>query len=449
MSSADVALRQRAEVISPPAARSPAQSSAGAEPPRRTRTLERNRVVPGRRCPPPPGPSPRSLGGSSGCADLQASASSWCSGTWARPTAGSSLRSSRPRATCGTPSPTCSRAASWPPTSWRRSAASARDSVLGGTVGILVGTIAGLSRVGEEVVDAPLQALRVVPSLALTSLFIIWFGIGETSKVGLIALGAFFPLYLNTFGGIRNVDLRLVEGARIFGLGRFGLATKVMLPGALPQVLIGLRQSIGVAWLTLVVVEQTNAPNGVGSLIIDAREFMRTDIVVVGLLLYALPGTAHRPARPGAREADPGVARLLRGPVMRTTTRGAACRQQTGARSDVAVARRDPPRVRRPRGARRRLAAHRRRRVRRPPRRQRLGQDDHPAGRRRAGPAGHRADDGAREPRRRLPGAPPAAVAAGVAQRRRSACPGPVAAERRPTRPWPTSSSPPGPRRGP
>ena len=189
--------------------------------------------------------------------------------------------------------------------------------MLGGTIGILVGTIAGLSRVGEEVVDAPLQALRVVPSLALTSLFIIWFGIGETSKVGLIALGAFFPLYLNTFGGIRTVDLRLVEGARIFGLGRFALATKVMLPGALPQVLIGLRQSIGVAWLTLVVVEQTNAPTG------------------VGVAHHRRPGVhAHRHRRRGpaplcraracsptgrasAGEADPRLARLLRGPVMR------------------------------------------------------------------------------------------------------------------------------------
>lgn len=166
----------------------------------------------------------------------------------------------------------------------------ARGLLLGGSAAILLGTLAGLSRIGEEVVDAPLQALRVIPNLALTSLFIIWFGIGEPSKVYLIALGAFFPLYLNTFGGIRNVDNRLVEATRVFGVGRVGLATKVMLPGALPQLLIGLRQAIGVAWLSLVVVEQTNAKAGIGALIIDAREFMRTDIVVVGLLIYALLG---------------------------------------------------------------------------------------------------------------------------------------------------------------
>ena len=165
-----------------------------------------------------------------------------------------------------------------------------RGLLLGGGAAVVVGTVAGLSRIGEEVVDAPLQALRVIPVLALSSLFIIWFGIGEQSKVYLIALGAFFPLYLNVFGGIRNVDNRLVEAARVFGLGRVGLALRVMLPGALPQLLIGLRQSIGVAWLSLVVVEQTNARAGIGALIIDAREFSRTDIVVVGLLIYAVLG---------------------------------------------------------------------------------------------------------------------------------------------------------------
>ncbi len=165
-----------------------------------------------------------------------------------------------------------------------------RGLLLGGSLAVVVGTVAGLSRIGEEIVDAPLQALRVIPSLALSSIFIIWFGIGEPSKVYLIALGAFFPLYLNTFGGIRNVDNKLVEAARVFGLGRIGLALRVMVPGALPQVLIGLRQSIGVAWLSLVVVELVNARAGIGVLIIDAREFSRTDVVVVGLLIYAVLG---------------------------------------------------------------------------------------------------------------------------------------------------------------
>lgn len=162
--------------------------------------------------------------------------------------------------------------------------------LLGGASAIVVGTISGLTRTGEDLVDAPLQALRMIPNLALTSLFITWFGIGESYKTYLIALGAFFPLYLNTFGGIRNVDNKLVEAARIAGLNRVELAARVMVPGALPQILIGLRQSIGVAWLSLVVVEQTNARRGIGALIIDAREFSRTDIVVVGLLIYAALG---------------------------------------------------------------------------------------------------------------------------------------------------------------
>jgi sulfonate transport system permease protein len=284
-----VALRQQAEVISPPAAEIAGPVTAAEEPQRRTRTIERNRSSGG----PVSAPARtlaavgRRLKWLRRLASIGAILVLWHLGStqgWIEPqkfpSPGDVWRAFTDLLEGG-------ELASHLLASLGRIG---KGLVLGGTIGILVGTIAGLSRVGEEVVDAPIQALRVVPSLALTSLFIIWFGIGETSKVGLIALGAFFPLYLNTFGGIRNVDLRLVEGARIFGLGRFALATKVMLPGALPQVLIGLRQSIGVAWLTLVVVEQTNAPNGVGSLIIDAREFMRTDIVVVGLLLYACLG---------------------------------------------------------------------------------------------------------------------------------------------------------------
>lgn len=165
-----------------------------------------------------------------------------------------------------------------------------RGLLFGGALAVVAGTTAGLTRLGEDLLDAPLQALRVIPNLAVASLFIVWFGIGEGSKVGLIALGAFFPLYLNTFGGIRNVDARLVEAASVFGLGRLGLATRVMLPGALPQILIGLRQSIGVAWLSLVVAEQSNARRGIGALIIDAREFFRTDVIVACLLLYAVLG---------------------------------------------------------------------------------------------------------------------------------------------------------------
>jgi sulfonate transport system permease protein len=163
---------------------------------------------------------------------------------------------------------------------------------LGVSAGITLGLVAGLLRIGEVLVDAPLQSLRMLPHLALLPLFIVWFGIGETPKLGLIALGSFFPVYVNLFSGIRGVDVRLVEAVRTLGLSRLGLVVHVVLPGALPSVLTGLRLSLGVAWLSLVVAEQVNASAGIGFLISDAREFLRTDIIFVGLMVYAALGLA-------------------------------------------------------------------------------------------------------------------------------------------------------------
>jgi sulfonate transport system permease protein len=161
---------------------------------------------------------------------------------------------------------------------------------LGLSVGTLLAIVAGLSRRGEDVVDAPMQALRTLPFLALVPLFILWFGIGELPKVLLVALGTTFPLYVNLFAGIRGVDPKLAEAGRVFGLDRRGLVWNVILPGALPSALIGLRYALGVAWLSLVVAEQINASAGIGYLINDARDFLRTDVIVVGLLVYALLG---------------------------------------------------------------------------------------------------------------------------------------------------------------
>ncbi|MXQ66012.1 ABC transporter permease subunit [Actinomadura rayongensis] len=161
---------------------------------------------------------------------------------------------------------------------------------IGLPLGLGLGLLAGLLRVGEDIVDAPVQALRMLPHLALVPLFIIWFGIGETSKVGLIAVGVVFPLYINVFHGIRGVDERLVESARSCGLGRLGLIRRVILPGALPQILVGLRQSLGLAWLTLVVVEQSATSAGIGFVINQATQFLRMDTVFVVLVVYALLG---------------------------------------------------------------------------------------------------------------------------------------------------------------
>lgn len=161
-------------------------------------------------------------------------------------------------------------------------------------IGLSVGTglalAAGLSRLGEDIVDAPVQMLRTLPFLALVPLLILWFGIGETPKIALVALGTAFPIYLNLFAGIRSVEPRLAEMGRVFGLDRAGLLRHVVLPGALPSALVGLRYSLGVAWLSLVVAEQVNANAGIGYLINDARDFLRTDVILVGLALYALLG---------------------------------------------------------------------------------------------------------------------------------------------------------------
>lgn len=165
---------------------------------------------------------------------------------------------------------------------------------LGLGIGVATGTtlalIAGLSRTGEEVVDAPMQMLRTLPFLGLVPMFILWFGIGETPKIALVALGSTFPIYLNLFAGIRGVDRKLVEAAQVFGLDRLGVIRHVILPGALPAGLVGLRFALGVSLLSLVVAEQINADAGIGYLINDARDFLRTDVIVVGLLVYALLG---------------------------------------------------------------------------------------------------------------------------------------------------------------
>jgi sulfonate transport system permease protein len=161
---------------------------------------------------------------------------------------------------------------------------------IGAVSAIVLALAAGLSRLGENAVDPLMQMLRALPFYGLIPLFILWFGIGETPKVALVALGVAFPLYLNTFAGIRGVDGKLAEAAQALRLSKMGLIRHVILPGALPQALVGLRQSLGIAWLALIVAEQVNADSGLGWMINDAREFMRTDVIVVGLIVYSALG---------------------------------------------------------------------------------------------------------------------------------------------------------------
>ncbi|GII63811.1 sulfonate ABC transporter [Sphaerisporangium krabiense] len=168
----------------------------------------------------------------------------------------------------------------------------AKGLALGLGAGLVLGLAAGLVRLFEDVIDAPVQALRMLPHLALVPVFIIWFGIGETSKIALITIGPIFPLYVNVFHGIRSVDERFVESARSCGVKGFALIRRVILPGALPQILVGLRQALGIGWLSLVVAEQTATTAGIGFLVTDAKEFLRTDVVFVVLAVYALLGLA-------------------------------------------------------------------------------------------------------------------------------------------------------------
>ncbi|MFB4319435.1 ABC transporter permease [Actinomadura sp. 21ATH] len=162
--------------------------------------------------------------------------------------------------------------------------------LIGAAAGVGLALVAGLSRLGENAADPIMQMLRALPHFGLIPLFILWFGIGEAPKVALVALGVAFPLYLNTFAGIRGVDGKLAEVAQTLRLGRPALIRHVVLPGALPQALVGLRQSLGAAWLALIVAEQVNAASGLGFMINNAREFLRTDIVVLGLVVYAALG---------------------------------------------------------------------------------------------------------------------------------------------------------------
>jgi sulfonate transport system permease protein len=166
----------------------------------------------------------------------------------------------------------------------------AEGSVIGIAAGLLLGVAAGLSRLGEELFDAFMQMLRTVPFLALVPLFIVWFGIGELPKLLLIALATMFPMYLNSYTGVRNVDRKLVEAMQCFGLIGPRLIRQVVIPLALPSILTGLRFSLGVAVLVLVAAEQINTSAGIGYLLASAQLYQQVDVILICLAIYALLG---------------------------------------------------------------------------------------------------------------------------------------------------------------
>lgn len=161
---------------------------------------------------------------------------------------------------------------------------------IGLSIGVSIALLSGLSRIGETVFDSPMQILRTLPFLAIIPLFILWFGIGETAKIALIAFGTTFPIYITLFSGIRNIDRKLIEVARTLCLSRLEMIRHVILPGALPSFFVGLRYSLSISLLALVAVEQINAVAGLGYLVNEAREFMQTEVIVICLLVYSIFG---------------------------------------------------------------------------------------------------------------------------------------------------------------
>ncbi|MFF8771060.1 ABC transporter permease [Kitasatospora sp. NPDC015120] len=186
--------------------------------------------------------------------------------------------------------------------------------LIGATAGLVLGVVTGFFRLGEELLDSAVQVLRTVPFLALVPLFMVWFGITETAKVALIGVATSFPMYVSTSGGVRNTDRKLIEAMRSFGLGRWAIVRTVVLPGALPALLSGLRLSMTLSVIALIAAEEINSTEGIGYLMAQAQNYSRTDVLAVCILVYGLLGLT----------AD-GIVRLLERFLMpwRKATQGA------------------------------------------------------------------------------------------------------------------------------
>jgi sulfonate transport system permease protein len=164
--------------------------------------------------------------------------------------------------------------------------------LLGIAIGAVLALLSGLSLIGERLIDPVMHMFRTMPVLALLPLFVLWFGIGEQAKVFLIGWAVIFPIYINLYAGIRGVDAKLVEAGSVLGLNRWGRIWYVILPGALPQFLTGLRLALGISWLVLVAAEEINATSGLGYLITNAQNLLQTNVIFVGLIVYSLLGLA-------------------------------------------------------------------------------------------------------------------------------------------------------------
>ncbi|WP_031073680.1 ABC transporter permease [Streptomyces sp. NRRL WC-3742] len=164
--------------------------------------------------------------------------------------------------------------------------------LLGASVGLVLGVVTGFTRLGEELLDSAIQVLRTVPFLALVPLFMVWFGITETAKIALIGVATSFPMYVSASGGVRSTDRKLVEAMHSFGLGRWAVVRTVVLPGALPSLLSGLRLSMTLSVIALIAAEEINSTEGIGYLMAQAQNYSRTDVLAVCILIYGLLGLA-------------------------------------------------------------------------------------------------------------------------------------------------------------
>ncbi|WP_392967531.1 ABC transporter permease [Streptomyces sp. LN245] len=162
--------------------------------------------------------------------------------------------------------------------------------VFGLTAGVLLALTSGLSRVGEALIDGTVQLNRAIPTLGLIPLFILWLGIGETFKIAIIAIVVYIPIYLNLHSALSGIDHRFVELAEVQGLSRLRFVREIVIPGALPGFFVGLRLGVTGSWLSLVVLEQINATSGLGYMMFQAQNYGRTDIILVGLLIYGIFG---------------------------------------------------------------------------------------------------------------------------------------------------------------
>ncbi|HEY9698355.1 MAG TPA: aliphatic sulfonate ABC transporter permease SsuC [Trichocoleus sp.] len=162
--------------------------------------------------------------------------------------------------------------------------------VIGGSIGLFLGVLNGVSPLSEKFTDSSVQMIRNIPHLAMIPLVILWFGIGDPARIFLVAIGVFFPIYINTFYAIRSIDPGLIEMGKVYGLRSSDLFWQIILPGSLSGVLVGVRYALGIMWLTLIVAETIAANSGIGYMAMNAREFMQTDVVVLSILLYALLG---------------------------------------------------------------------------------------------------------------------------------------------------------------